>query len=171
MKKKNFPPMMRFLSFYPPYWGSVLGVILLPPDRKFWVLSQGESFLPPLSDQKFHSTPPLFDQKFHFTPPKLQICRHAKENFAPPPRDQLLVHVCLELDPWFFLRSSIIIFNFINIIMINVAFLKIFGLDLVFEWKKVTAGSWSHNKCVHSALTIELKNVWCSDFRYLLHII
>ena len=26
----------------------------------------------------------MFDQKFHFTPPKLQICRHAKENFAPP---------------------------------------------------------------------------------------
>ena len=31
------------------------------------------------------------------------------------------------------LSLSIIILNFINIIMINVAFLKIFNLDLVFE--------------------------------------
>ena len=77
--KKNFPPMMRFLSFYPPCWGSVLGVILLPPDRKFWVLPQGESFLPPLSGQKFHSTPPIWS-KISFYPPKLGLCPEHNEH-------------------------------------------------------------------------------------------
>ena len=84
MKKKIFPPHDEIFVILPPLLRVSPGGNSPTPRSKILSSTPGRIIFTPPIGSKISFYPPYLIKNFILPPPKLQICRHAKENFAPP---------------------------------------------------------------------------------------